>query len=173
MNDSDVPCQIRYAVVKIRDRDALIGTIREIAGRYAARIVCFDAEKLAGRMHAEAALRHAYRSFSLGSAISNSFEMEALLYAAGTRQCSAAASFGPHEGENNLYICCCPAPEGIWRDPGGHLHFCEEKNDEIAPQKAAKLAALFDISPAELRAAGGDRIRDLVLERVALLDVGK
>ena len=58
----------------------------------------------------------------------------------------------------------------IW---AGTLHFCEEKNDEIAPQKVAKSAALFDISPAELRAAGGDHIRDLVLERVALLDVGK
>ena len=100
----------------IRDRTAILDVLREIAGRYAIHIVCFDAEKLAGREHAESALRHAHRSFERGIAISNSLEMEALLYAAGTRECSAAVSFGLHEGENHIYVCCCPAPESVWKD---------------------------------------------------------
>ena len=97
----------------VQDLPALLGVLREVSRRAGSRIVCFDADKLAGRVHAVAALRHAHRSFSSGDAISNSFEMEALLYAAGTRQCSAAVSFGLHEGENLVYICCCPAPQGI------------------------------------------------------------
>ena len=116
---------------------------------------------------------HANRSFTRGSAISNSFEMEALLYAAGTRQCSAAVAFGLHEGENHLYICCCPTRPGIWDELAGSVHFLDEPDDGISPQKAARLAALFGISPIELDAAGEDRIRDLVLERVALLNVSK
>jgi len=166
-------CEIGVAEVTIRDRAALLGVLREVAGRYAARIVCFDAEKLAGRAHAEAALRHAHRSFAQGSAISNSFEMEALLYAAGTRQCSAAVSFGLHDGENHLYVCCCPAPEGIWRDLAVHMQFGGEPDECISKEKAARLATLFDITPEEIVATGEDRIRDLVLERVALLDVCK
>jgi KEOPS complex subunit Cgi121 len=162
-----------YAEVTIRDRAALLGVLREIARSYAARIVCFDAEKLAGRAHAEAALRHAYRAFSQGSAISNSFEMEALLYAAGTRQCSVAVPFGLHEGKNYLYVCCCPAPEGIWKDLAMHMQFDRETDEIISHDKAARLMSLFNITPEEIATTGQDRIRDLVLERVALLDVSK
>ncbi len=125
--------EIGYAEVTIRDRAALLGVLREIAKRYASRIVCFDAEKLAGRPHAEAALRHAHRAFAQGSAISNSFEMEALLYAAGTRQCSLAVPFGLHEGENHLYVCCCPAPEGIWKDLAVHMQFGGEPDEMHIP----------------------------------------
>ncbi|MFA7694407.1 MAG: KEOPS complex subunit Cgi121 [Methanoregula sp.] len=166
-------CEIRYAVVTIRDRAPLLGVLRETGKHYAARIVCFDAEKLAGRAHAEAALRHAHRAFARGSAISNSFEMEALLYAAGSRQCSAAVSFGLHEGENLLYVCCCPAPEGIWKELARYMPSGIEPDECISPQKAARLVALFDITPEEIVATGHDRLRDLVLERVALLDVSK
>lgn len=173
MESVPVPCEIQYAEVTIRDRTAILDVLREIAGRYAIHIVCFDAEKLAGREHAESALRHAHRSFERGIAISNSLEMEALLYAAGTRQCSAAVSFGLHEGENHIYVCCCPAPESVWKDLAVHLCFSEDPDVRISPQKAARLAALFDIATEEIEATGHDRIRDLVLERVALLDVSK
>jgi KEOPS complex subunit Cgi121 len=158
----------------IQDRTAVLEVLRKIARYYAANIVCFDAEKLAGRAHAEAALRHAHRSFEQGSMISNSFEMEALLYAAGIRQCNVAVSFGLHEGRNHLFVCCCPAPAGIWKDLALRMQFNGEPADEdISPQKAARLAALFDITPEEIDATGQDRIRDLVLERVALLEVSK
>jgi KEOPS complex subunit Cgi121 len=157
----------------IQDRAAVLEMLRKIARHYAANIVCFDAEKLAGRAHAEAALRHAHRSFGQGSMISNSFEMEALLYAAGTRQCSAAVSFGLHEGRNYLFVCCCPAPAGIWKDLTLHMQFNSDPDENISPQKAARLAALFDITPEEIEATGQNRIRDLVLERVALLEVSK
>jgi KEOPS complex subunit Cgi121 len=157
----------------IQDRTAVLEVLRKIARQYAANIVCFDAEKLAGRAHAEAALRHAHRSFEQGRMISNSFEMEALLYAAGTRQCSAAVSFGLHEGRNHLFVCCCPAPAGIWKDLALHMQFNSEPDENISLQKAARLVALFDITPEEIDATGQDRIRDLVLERVALLNVSK
>ena len=41
--------------------------------------------------------------------ISNSFEMEALLFAAGSRQCLVAALFGIQEGENRIFVCSYPA----------------------------------------------------------------
>ncbi|HVP95695.1 KEOPS complex subunit Cgi121 [Methanoregula sp.] len=166
-------CTIRYAEACVRDPAVFLEKVREIADRMDSRIVCFDADKLAGEKHAEVALRQAYRSFCSGEAISNSFEMEALLYAAGSRQCSVAVSFGLHGGENRLYVCCCPAPAGIWDRLAGILHFCGEPDEGITPAKAARLMDLFGISPAEIAAAGTGRLQDLVLERVALLEVNK
>ena len=90
--------EIRQAKITVDDRDAFLQMIQEIARSYSTHIVCFDADKLAGRDHANAALQHAQRSFYSDKPISNSFEMEALLFAAGSRQCLVAALFGIHEG---------------------------------------------------------------------------
>jgi len=167
------PHEFRSAVITVIDRDALLATIREIAQLHHTHIVCFDAEKMAGLMHAESAVRHAQHSISNGAAISNSFEMEALLYAAGSRQCSIAASFGIHEGKNLLFICCCPSKSDAWNALARHMVFTNEIWDEPVPEKTNRLMALFGITPEEIDAAGADRVTALVLERVALLDVSK
>jgi tRNA threonylcarbamoyladenosine modification (KEOPS) complex Cgi121 subunit len=49
----------------------------------------------------------------------------------------------------------------------------EPGKESIPAEKAARLASLFGITPEELDAAGPDRLVDLVLERVALLEVSK
>jgi KEOPS complex subunit Cgi121 len=151
----------------------LLGVIREIAKRHNTRIVCFDAEKLAGLAHAERAIRFAGRSFSSGNPIANSFEMEALLYAAGSRQCSVAATFGIHDGENQLYVFCCPTCEGAWDDLARHLTFVAGIDESMTDERAARLMDLFGITPEECAAAGSGRITELVLERVAFLEVSK
>ena len=165
--------EFRSAVITVGDRDALLATIREIAKLQHTHIVCFDAEKMVGLEHAESAVRHAHHSFSNDSAISNSFEMEALLYAAGSRQCSIAASFGIHEGKNYLFICCCPPSSDAWNALARHMNFSNETWDDPGPEKTSRLMALFEITPEEIEAAGNDRVTALVLERVALLNVNK
>jgi KEOPS complex subunit Cgi121 len=173
MKDRNAACTIRYAEVTVAEPEVLLKVLRAIADTTGSRIICFDADKLAGRAHAEAALCHARRSFAAGEAISHTFEMEALLYAAGSRQCSTAITFGLHKGGNHLYVCCCPAPEGIWGLLSAHLEFRTDPGDDLSPAKAARLRDLFAISSEELAATGEKRLQDLVLERVALLDVIK
>jgi len=165
--------EFRSAVVTVKDLNVFLSTLREISLSHQTHIVCFDAEKMAGLAHAEAAIRHAQRSFSKGAAISNSFEMEALLYVAGSRQCSIAASFGVHEGENHLFICCCPPAKGVWNALARHVDYVSETWDNLKPQKTERLMALFGITSEEVEAAGTDQTTALVLERVALLDVMK
>ena len=173
MADTKSSCAIRYAEVTVTEPAVLLKVLREIADRMGSGIVCFNADKLAGRAHAEAALRFARRSLESGEAISHSFEMEALLYAAGSRQCSIAVTFGLHRGENHLYVSCCPAPGGIWDLLSDCFRYRDDPGDEISPEKAVRLRELFSISSDELAATGEDRIRDLVLERLALLNVSK
>ena len=96
----------------VNDRDATLCLIQEIGRHYSVNIICFNAEMLAGREHADAAIQHAQRSIISSKPISNSFEMEALLFAAGSRQCSVAAAFGIHEGENKMFVCLYPPTRG-------------------------------------------------------------
>jgi KEOPS complex subunit Cgi121 len=164
---------IRQARMTIDDRDAFLRMIQGIARLYSIHIVCFDADKMAGQDHAEAAIQHAQRSFFSGKPISNSFEMEALLFAAGSRQCQVAALFGIQEGENTMFVCSYPAIEKVWKDLSHHMQFIDEKYDDMTPDKEARLVSLFSITPEELDTVGRDRIKDLILERIALLYVNR
>jgi KEOPS complex subunit Cgi121 len=163
---------IRAALCTVHDRTALLQDLRSIAADHDTRIICFNADMLAGRVHAVSAVERAARAFEEGSNISNNLEMECLLYAAGSRQCSVAATFGIHDGENRMYICCYPVRANVWAALEPFFRFVPGGLDTIDPDKRVQLMKTFSITPEELAAAGGiERIVDLVLERVALLQV--
>lgn len=165
--------EIRQAKTTINDRDGFLRMIQGIARLYSIHIVCFNADKMAGRGHADAAIQHAQRSFFSGKPISNSFEMEALLFAAGSRQCQAAAIFGIQGGENTMFVCSYPVNEKVWEDLSHHMHFVDDMCDDITPGKEAGLLSLFNITQEELDVVGRDRLKDLILERMALLYVNR
>jgi KEOPS complex subunit Cgi121 len=171
MGSHDISCEIRTALFDVTDRDRFLHAVRAIASDYGTAVICFNADNLAGKRHAEIALRHALRSQKAGTLIANSFEMEALLYASGSRQCSVASSFGVHTGNNRAYICCCPGGAAVWEALAPLVRFVDGDWDTITPERTAKLKELFSIPDEEIAAAGELRFADLVLERVALLEV--
>jgi KEOPS complex subunit Cgi121 len=165
--------EIRAALCSIDAKPAFLRMLKETARRFNTHIICFNADMLAGRKHAESAIMHAVRSFEAGDAISDSIEMEALLYAAGSRQCNVAVSFGLHDGENHLWVCCYPTAKRVWDDLAPVLDFQDDKTWEgIDPDKRKRLMKIFKITEEECYSLNDrDRIADLVIERVALLDV--
>jgi len=165
--------EIRTARCHIDDRAGFLNLLTETARRFNTHVICFNADMIAGKRHAESAMRHAIRSFEAGTSISKTIEMEALLYAAGSRQCSVAASFGFHEGEDCLWVCCYPPEGGVWEGLAAILQFEPACTwDQIADEKRERLLKIFEIGQEELGSLDNeDRIADLVLERVALLDV--
>ena len=167
----DIACDVLAATCFIEDRVTFLHKIRTIAESFDTHIICFNADMLASKRHARTALHHAVRSFRNGSMVSNTLEMEALLFAAGSRQCSVAASFGVHDGNNSLLVCCYPTREGIWNALTPPLNITNKKEGTISPQKRAHLMELFGITEEEITTCSGDRIIDLVLERIALLEV--
>jgi KEOPS complex subunit Cgi121 len=163
---------IKAARCTVSDRAIFLRDLKDIAENHQTHVICFNADRIAGRVHAAAAVSLALRAFREGENISNSLEMESLLFAAGSRQCSIAASFGIHEGDNRVYICCFPEREEIWTALEQLFQFVPENWDTIDREKRAFLITAYAISSDELAVAGGDdRIVDLVLERVALLQV--
>ncbi|KQC05055.1 MAG: hypothetical protein APR53_08760 [Methanoculleus sp. SDB] len=163
--------RILQAVWAIESPEIFLETLRDIADHTRTRIVCFNADSMAGTGHVRAAIHHAWRSWSSGNAISNSFEMEALLYAAGSRQCQEASAFGIHAGYNRCYIVLCPASDDAQSALAVHVRFVDEDWERTSPEKQDVLCRLFGITDAELAVTGHARLKELVEERVALLDV--
>jgi len=170
----DGECDILQARYSVSDPSRFLAAFRSIAADHNVAIICFDADTVAGSAHVRSALFHAARSCREGRAIANSFEVEALLYAAGSRQCAIATGFGVHRGSNRSYIAVCPASRGAADALAGLVDFNTDDWETIGENKQDRLMALFAITSLELEAAGGpSRLVDLVLERVALLDVLK
>jgi KEOPS complex subunit Cgi121 len=163
--------EVRTATFRVSGCSRFLGDLRKIASAHATRIICFNADMMAGGAHVEAAVEKALRAVRAGTAISSSLEMEALLYASGSRQCSVAERFGIHEGENRAYVCLCPPADAAFRDLSLFMEFVDEDWEILSKEKRERLGEAFGITPAELKASGTDRFRDLVLERVALLEV--
>lgn len=166
-----VDCEITRARFSVENETEFLARIREIADRFGVHIVVFNAANMAGTAHVITALDHAQRSFFEESPIANSFEMEALLYAAGSRQVLDAVRFGIHRGENAGYVCFCPPSPGAREALGDRVRFVEEDWEGIDAAKKVHLMDLFGIPPEELATVGEERLAELVRERVALLDV--
>ena len=146
-----------------------IAQINDAADKADSTVVLFDAEKIAGFAHIEAAVAHAKRSFAEGKQIARSLSMEILVYASGQRQCSLASKFGLHDGENKVYVLILDGDE---EKAAALVREIVSECEPFAPNKE-KLKAEFGITDAEMDAAGENRIEELVIERVALVDAWK
>ena len=146
-----------------------IAQINDAADKADSTVVLFDADKIAGFAHIESAVAHAKRSFAEGKQIARSLSMEILVYASGQRQCSLASKFGLHDGENKVYVLILDGDE---EKAAALVREIVTECEPFAPNKE-KLKAEFGITDAEMEAAGENRIEELVIERVALVDAWK
>lgn len=158
--------------MEIRSVPDLLSTIRDIAGQSRTRIVCLNAEMMAGRRHAEEAIRQAIRAEKEGTMTARSLEMEVMLYASGQRQTSLAMRFGLHEGVMPAWIGIIPNSTIAW---DLLQSFATPVPDEegIPESRIPVLQELFGITDAEIKTVGKERIADLVIERTALLNILK
>ena len=140
--------------------------INAIGKETGSTIVLLDAAKIAGKAHIESAVMHAKRSFSEGKNIARTLSMEILLYTSGQRQCALAPRFGLHEGKNQVYVLILDGDVEAAKDKLGKII---EESAEISADTRT-LMEEFSISKEELSVVGKDRIGELVLERVAMLD---
>lgn len=161
--------RILEGTIFIEDIEMFLVKIKEIMKSEDVVILALDADKLAGEKHLMFAIEKAMNSFRTGRNIANDIGKEIMLYAAGTRQINRAMKIGVHKGKNNIALV------GIGKDidltgfdeitPGNVLQYDGSK-DQV-------LMDMFNITEEEIKAVGADKIPELVLERVALVDVSK
>lgn len=164
-------CTVLQFRVRIEDPEEFLQCVRDIGSRYGVSVIFFDAAMMAGIAHVRSALFHALRAFREGRAISNSAEMEALLYACGSRQCHHAVRFGIHRGRNDAYLCVCPGNDAAVMELLRYGEISHEDWEALDPEKIARIREVFGITREEVDVVGISRLSELVLERVALLEV--
>lgn len=126
-----------------------------------------DSRMVFGTDHIRSALYHAKKALQEGRNVSDSLSMETLLYLSGERQLNAAITkMSPRQGSTGLVIARLagsdlkPPPE--WAELPSVV-------DDLSPARLAE----FGISESELRTCLPGRVVELVLEKVAAVDVMK
>ena len=128
-----------------------------------------DADMVFGRTHIITSYEHAKRAFDEERNSSRSLAMEVLLYMSGERQISTAIEkMGIKDGTMEFCIILLGDV-----DIGELLrHLGLEMDDSVLEGDISKLEA-FGISQKEMDTLPGENVFDLVLERVAMVDLLK
>lgn len=154
---------------KVESVDGFIKKARDFISNKNILLQFLDAEKVLGREHILSAVEHANRSFERKENISSSKAMEILIYTAGELQISIALEkIGLKDGCENIALVV----EGDLdiNDILAHLEL--KRDDEVLEYKEFKLKE-FGIGEGEIAAVEKDKIKELVLERVSMVDVKK
>jgi tRNA threonylcarbamoyladenosine modification (KEOPS) complex Cgi121 subunit len=163
---------VQMGKMQIESVPQLLTTLREIQERYSVWIVCMNAAMMAGRPHAEEAIRQALLAEEEGTMTARTFEMEVLLYVSGQRQTSLAMKFGLHEGEMTTWVGMIPYSDEAWIALAEYITLIPDE-EKIPPERISRLQELFGITGGEIDTVGSGRIDELVIERTALLNIIK
>ncbi len=161
--------QIVEGTAFIDNTEKFLQKLKKISKDKNTVLQALDADKLAGEEHVRFAVQKAINSFKMGRNIANDIAKEIMLYAAGTRQISKAMRLGVHNGENNIALVAV----GEAPDLSAFDEIIPENVLQYNDSKKNTLMDIFNITKEELEAVGEDKIPELVLERVALVDVIK
>lgn len=163
--------RILEGTIFIEDIEIFLSKIKEMRNCKDTVILALDADKLAGKEHLMFAIEKAIDSFKTGRNIANDLGKEIMLYASGTRQINRAMKIGVHNGKNNIVLVA------IGDDVDQYVFDeIEIKPEDVMRYEESKnrvLMDIFNITDEEIKAAGIEKIPELVLERVALVDVLK
>jgi KEOPS complex subunit Cgi121 len=161
--------QILEGTVFIENKELFLKKIKEISTGKNLAIQAFDADKLAGKEHLTFAVEKALDSFKKGTNVANDLAKEIMLYVAGTRQINRAVKIGVHDGWNNIAIVAV----GDMIDLSAFNEINPRNVLQYTGSKNSALMEIFNITEDEIEAAGAGKIPELVLERVALVNVMK
>jgi KEOPS complex subunit Cgi121 len=132
-------------------------------------VLPMDADLVCGRVHLETAAIHAIRALEQGTNASTTASMETMLFASGERQISKAKEkMGVKDGTRHfaLVLFDCHDPMEIIRK----LKLI--KDDQVLLPSKEK-AVNFGIEKDELESVPEWQVPDLVLERVAFVEILK
>jgi KEOPS complex subunit Cgi121 len=159
-----------YATVD--DLDAFLDRLNDIAADHGVTVQAFDARYVVGRTHLERAVELADRAIARGENVARDRGVEILLYAAGRRQIDDALTMGVSEGRTPVVVLVSGDDESAERAAADAVDDLLDPGSTLGEADADRVRAFFDVTEPELDATDGD-LADLVVERVALLDVEK
>jgi KEOPS complex subunit Cgi121 len=151
-----------------------LSQISSLASANCTVIQAIDAGKIAGERHILFAVQKALRAFEENFNSAKDPGIEIMRYASGKKQIEEAFSMGVHEGEMELVFVVLGDDNDVKRSVGFLKNMiCEKDVISYSILKRDSIVLQFCITANEIEAVGEEMIPDLVLERVALVDVLK
>lgn len=164
----------------VKEKDMIMEKLREVSNEHNIASQLIDAEMVYGKEHLMTAVNHAVRAFLYETNACNSLDMELLLYASGKRQIKdAIESMGIKEGRKS-FVLLLVGEISLTNYNGKvdtHIHnFLENfglKRDDSVIEGRIEILKNFGISEKELKTVDISMYEDLILEKVAMVDVIK
>ncbi len=161
-------------LVQIKDLREFLKTLNKISSANNVTIQALDADKIAGERHVRFAVKKATDAMEAHTNVANDLGVEIMRYAAGERQIEKAFSIGLHEGENSAVFVIVGEEQSLSLAVIALLEIIDEKPLlDYSVSKQESIISQFNITESEIEAVGEDKIPELVIERVALVDVLK
>jgi Uncharacterized conserved protein len=158
------------------DLDTFLGRLTEIAEETDTVVQAFDPSLVVSAGHLTTAADNAARAFERGENVAQDRGVEWLLYAAGRRQIDSALQMGVDEGTPAVVIGIdgrrADDPTSAELDAEAAVAEVVETEESPGDYDPARVREFFDITDTERQATEGT-VSDIVLERVALLNVNK
>ena len=154
------------------DIKQMLKTVEKVSKELGIELQLVDASKVYGKEHLELAAQKAIRAFEEDRNFGKTLAVEVLLYASGKRQISEAIKFmGLHDGIEKIgAIAIAGRGKNVPVELPRMLGL--ERDDKVLEGSDDVLVA-FGIGPQAKKGIPKDRWGDLVLEKVALLDIEK
>ena len=150
-----------------KSKDALLRSSDEFGKERKASIQLIDADKVFGTDHLHSALEKAVRAFKSGENVSDTLVTEMMLYLSGCRQIHEALdSIGLREGSEKIVILIDKDVRDL------PAQFSLKEDDSVLSPKGKDIRYM-GITDVEAATARENRRIDLVLERVASVDIKK
>jgi KEOPS complex subunit Cgi121 len=132
-------------------------------------VLPLDADVVCGRTHLEAAVIHAMRAIDQGTNAADTVSMETMLFASGERQISKAKEkMGVKDGMRHFALVLFDCD-----DPAEVLQRLRMTKDDMVLLPSREKAIAFGIEVEELETVPEQQAADLVLERVAFVEILK
>lgn len=166
--------QLLEGVVRVADLDAFVAEVQSVAESNEVTVQAFDADYVVSRAHLRRTVDLADRAIARGENVARDRAVEILLYAAGRRQIDRALEMGVDEGETRtvLLVDSPEDDEAAETTAVADLQGLYDPAQTLGEYDEHAVREFFDVGDAELAAVEGT-LEDVVLERVALLDVEK
>lgn len=150
-----------------KSRNALLKVADRLEKTLSISIQLIDADKIFGADHLRAAFEKAARAFSSNENLSESISTEVMLYLSGCRQIQEALEvIGLADKPERIIVIVDKELQDL------HAQFSLEEDDSVLSPEGKDIRCLR-VADAEIATVKEDRKVDLVLEKVASLDIKK
>jgi KEOPS complex subunit Cgi121 len=163
----------------IQNVESFLAKILDFEQKYNMIIQVFNADMIYGINHILSSVEHAKRAMERKTNTTNTFNKEILLYSSGERQIRLAITkMGVREGENKIVFIFIIENKSIKTKMINHLIeemlklLSLDRNDAIIEGDKSVLKR-FGIDENEIKTVPDDKYGDLILEKIAMVDIIK